>query len=143
MSKIRLDTDDIKHINLFESMTKAKVEDFVKEGDTVCFIVKAGDMGLAIGKKGANIEKVRKALGKNIVVMEFSPDDEQFLKNMFYPVEVHGISIAKTSGGTSAIVEVAREDRSRAIGQGGSRIKLIKALAKRHANVDDLTLRAV
>jgi transcription termination/antitermination protein NusA len=143
VSKIRLSTDDIKHITLFESLTGAKVKDFLNEGESMSFLVNMGEMGLAIGKKGANVEKVRKALGKNILVFEYNEDEEQFLKNMFAPVEVHGLSIAKTSGGTSAVVEISREDRSRAIGAGGSRIKVIKTLAKRHCDIDDLNLRAV
>jgi len=140
---IRFDADDIKHIALFESMTGAKVKDFLKEEENITFLVKSGDMGLAIGKKGANIDKVRKALSKNIMVFEFDDDDEKFLRNLFYPVEVHGISIAKTSDGMAATVEVSREDRSKAIGQGGRRIKTIKKLARRHLEIEDFNMRSV
>jgi transcription antitermination factor NusA-like protein len=62
---------------------------------------------------------------------------------MFHPAEIHGINVAKTSGGTTAQVQIGREDRSRAIGPGGAKIKLIKALAKRHHNIDELNLRAI
>jgi len=141
--RIRLGEDDIKLITLFESMTKAKVKDFISEGGDYCFIVKSGDMGLAIGKGGANIAKVRKAVGRNIIVFEHDENPENFLKNMFYPVEVHGISVAQTSGNVAAVVEVAREDRSRAIGPGGSKIRMIKAAARRQAGIDELNLRAV
>jgi len=143
VSKIRLSTDDIKHITLFESLTGAKVKDFLNEGHDMCFLVNTGEMGLAIGKKGSNVEKVRKALSKNVLIFEYNADEEQFIKNLFTPVEVHGLSIAKTSGGTSAVVEISREDRNRAIGAGGNRIKAIKTLAKRHCDIEDLNLRAI
>ena len=143
MSKLRFGADEIKHINLFESMTKAKVKDFLRENDTLCFVVREGDMGLAIGKKGVNVEKIRKAVGKPVMVFEHNENGEEFLKNMFFPIEVHGVNIANVPGETSAIVQVAREDRSRAIGPGGVRIKIIKQLAKRHIDIDTLNLKAV
>jgi transcription termination/antitermination protein NusA len=143
MSRIRLDEDDIKHINLFETMTNAKVKDFIREGETMCFMVGAGEMGLAIGKKGVKIDRVRKALNKNIIIMEHNDDPEQFLKNVFHPAEIHGINVAKTSGGTTAQVQISHEDRSKAIGPGGIKIRLIKQLAKRHHNIDELNLKTI
>lgn len=143
MSKIRFDIDDIKHIALFESMTGAKVKDFLRDGDSMCFVVKAGDMGLAIGKKGSKVEKVRTALGKTVMVVEFADEDQQFLRNLFHPVEVHELDIAGDGGARTASVGVGRGDRSKAIGQNGSRIKMARALAKRHFNIEDITLKTV
>ena len=144
MNRIRFDTDDIQHITLFEKITGATIKDFIQEANTICFLVKPGDMGLAIGKKGVKIERIRKALGRSILVLEFNEDAEQLLRNLFHPLEVHGFSIAKTSDGTTtATVEISRTDRSRAIGQNGSRIKIIRALAKRHCNIDDINLKTV
>lgn len=143
MSKIRFGTDEIKHITLFESMTGAKVKDFIKEEDTYCFVVRSGDMGLAIGKKGVNVEKIRKALGKQIIVFEHDNDDEKFLEKLFYPIELHGINVAKTPGETTAVIQVARQDRSRAIGPKGVKIKLIRQLIKRHHDIDSVNLRSV
>jgi transcription antitermination factor NusA-like protein len=52
--------------------------------------------------------------------------------------------MVKTSdGSTTATVEISRVDRSRAIGQNGSRIKIVRALAKRHCDIDDINLRTV
>jgi transcription termination/antitermination protein NusA len=143
VSKIRLDTDDIKHITLFEGMTGAKVKDLVRIDETMCFLVNAGDMGLAIGKKGVKIDRVRKALGKSVLVMEHDEDPERFIKNMFHPAEVQATNIAKTSGGTTAQVYVNHGDKSRAVGPQGIKIKAIRELAKRHCNIDELTLRTV
>jgi transcription termination/antitermination protein NusA len=143
VTKIRLDTDDIKHITLFESMTGAKVKDFIREDETMCFLVNTGDMGAAIGKKGSKIERVRKALGKTIIVMEYHDDPEQFLKNVFHPVEIHGLNIAKLPDNITAQVQISREDRSKAIGPGGMKIRLIKQLVKRHHKIDELNLKTI
>jgi transcription termination/antitermination protein NusA len=143
VSKIRLDTDDIKHITLFESMTHAKVVDFVRDQDTMCFLVGPGDMGLAIGKKGVKVERIRNALGKNVVIMGYAEDPEAFLKNLLHPVEPHGINIAKTSGGTTAQIQINREDRSKVIGPGGAKIRIIKLLAMRQFSIDEVSIKTV
>lgn len=51
MSKIRLGTDEIQLMNLFERITGAKVKDMVQDEGVICFLVGKEDMGLAIGKR--------------------------------------------------------------------------------------------
>jgi transcription termination/antitermination protein NusA len=143
VTKVRYTTDDIKTIALFESMTGAKIKDFLRQDNTLCFLVQTGDMGLAIGKAGVKIEKLRKAIPHNVMVFEYDSNEEKFLKNMLHPVEVHGLEIATTSGEKTAIVEVAREDRARVVGPAGARIKAIKEFAKRHCGIDTINLRAI
>ncbi|MCX6695847.1 MAG: KH domain-containing protein, partial [Candidatus Altiarchaeota archaeon] len=79
MNKIRLSSDEIKLINMVESMTGAKVNDCVQDGDVMGFVVEKGDVGLAVGKKVCNIERLRKVLGKNIMVFEYSADSDEFI----------------------------------------------------------------
>lgn len=138
-----MDSDDIQHITLFEQMTGAKVEDFVREDDAMCFLVKEGQMGLAIGRKGSNVDKVRKALGRTVIVLEDSDDPEQFMRNMFQPAEIHGLSVDNLSEGRAATVQISRSDRSKAVGPGGAKIRMVRVLAKRHHNIDDINLRTI
>ncbi|MBU0761939.1 MAG: NusA-like transcription termination signal-binding factor [Candidatus Altiarchaeota archaeon] len=143
VAKLRYSTDDLKHIAFFESNTKAKVIDFLRQNDTLCFVIAKGDMGLAIGKAGAKIDKIRKSLSKQVIVFEFDDVPENFIKNMLHPIEVYAIEVANTSDEKTALVQLSIEDRSRAVGQGGSRLKIMKQLAKRHHNVDDIRIKAI
>jgi transcription termination/antitermination protein NusA len=143
VAKFRYTTDDLKQIAYFESNTKAKVVDFLREGETMCFVIAKGDMGLAIGKGGSKIEAIRKKTGKPIVVFEFDENPEGFLKNLLYPVEVHGIEVSNLPSEKSALVEISVEDRARAVGQRGLKLKLMRKLAKRHHSIDEVKLRAV
>lgn len=65
---IKFTTNEIRYIALFESMTGAMVKDCIvdDENGRVTFLVKKGDMGLAIGKKGSTVAKVQKALDKGV-----------------------------------------------------------------------------
>ncbi len=141
MSKIRLDSDDIKYITMFETLTGASITDCVQEDSVMGFLVKKGDMGLAIGKNGANIERVRKAMGKSIIVMESSENLEDFVKNVFRPVKIKKSRTQKTEQGNTLVIEIDKKDRKWVIGSEGNRIKIAKKLAKRHYGIDDINVK--
>jgi N utilization substance protein A len=143
MGKIRLGSDDIKYITLFETLTGARVKDCIQVENAMGFLVDKGDMGLAIGKNGANIEKVRTALGRIVFVAEFAEDAGDFVKNMFSPVKIKNVRIRETSEEKVADIDVARGDRKRVIGQEGIRIKIAKELSKRHYNIDNINIKVV
>ncbi len=141
--KIRLNTDEIKYITLFESLTGATIKDCVQEEDTLGFLVKKGDMGLAIGKAGANIERVKKAVNKNVWVMEFSEDLNEFVRNMFQPTRIRQIRLSDGDSGKILTLEVSRKDSRKVIGQNGSKIKTAKNLMERHFAIDDIKVKSL
>src|SRR6266699_3252015 len=65
--KIKLTSEEMKYMALFESITGATTQDCIidEKLERIIFVAKPGDMGLAIGKGG-----------KNIVVVEVDPRDK-------------------------------------------------------------------
>ena len=143
MRRIRLGAEEIKYMTLFETITGATIKDCVQEDGIVGFLVSSGDMGLAIGKKGINIEKVRKIIGKGIWVMEFSENMTEFVKNLFQPVKIRQVRIRDTNQEKVVVVEVNKRDRKKVIGHDGKRIKIAKKLASRQYNVDDIVINTI
>ena len=76
MSEFKLTTEGIRYIALFESLTGGMARDCVvdAENERIIFVIKKGDMGAAIGRKGSNINRVKKSVGKQIVIVEYSDD---------------------------------------------------------------------
>ena len=64
----------MKHINLFQSITKASVKDCIVGLDRVLFVVNQGQAGLAIGKSGVNIRNLQRLMKKRIEVIEFNSE---------------------------------------------------------------------
>lgn len=143
MTRIRLNKDEIRYMTLFESLTGATVKDCVQDDNMMCFLIKEGDMGLAIGKGGANIGRVRNAIGKSIFVIEFADDAKNFIKNLFQPVKVKNIRLNKTSNEKIATIEIARQDRRKIMGPNGNKINIAKQLAKRHFTIDNIQVQVV
>jgi len=140
---IKLATDEIRYIGLFESMTGATVKDCIFEDNKnkIVYVVKEGDMGLAIGKNGANAQKVKETLNKSIDIIEYSEDPVKFIKNIIWPVNVKSIHVSERRDGKKvAVLDINKKDKGLVIGKEGKNIDRIKNLLKRHHNVDDIMI---
>jgi len=133
---IKLDSDAIELIKDFEGKTGAIVKDCIINGNEITFIVKEGDMGLAIGKKGAVVNKIKKDLDKEIHIYEHSEDPSKFIINVLFPVKVERVEIT----GKEAKVYIDRLQRKRAIGKGGKKINTAKELALRHFGIENIVV---
>ncbi|MDD5111407.1 MAG: NusA-like transcription termination signal-binding factor [Candidatus Altiarchaeota archaeon] len=138
MSKIRLGAEDIQSINLFEKLTGAKARDIVHEGESICFLVNKEDMGLAIGKKGSNIEKAKTAFGKTIYIIEYAEDLSNLVKNIFYPAVIQEVQLG--GDGKTVTITTARKHRRTIIGPGGEKIKLARKVIDRHYGAGDIVI---
>ncbi|WP_292372253.1 NusA-like transcription termination signal-binding factor [Methanosarcina sp. UBA411] len=141
MGEIRLTAESIQYIALFENMTRAKILDCIPEEERLVYVVKQGDMGLAIGRNGENINRVKKTLDKPIELVEYSDDPVTFLKNAFGPVSVSSVNILNKNGKRLAYVEVPNKEKGLAIGRNGKNIEKVKMLARRHHDIEDVILQ--
>ena len=140
---IKISTDEIKYIGLFESMTGATVKDCIFEDNKnkIVYVVKEGDMGLAIGKNGTNAQKVKETLNKPIDIIEYSEDPVKFIKNIIWPVKVKSIHVSERKDGKKiAVLDINKKDKGLVIGKEGKNIDRIKNLLKRHHNLDDIMI---
>lgn len=140
---IKISTDEIKYIGLFESMTGATVKDCIFEDNKnkIVYVVKEGDMGLAIGKNGANAQRVKESLNKPIDIIEYSDDPVKFIKNIIWPVKVKSIHVSERKDGKKiAVLDINKKDKGLVIGKEGKNIDRIKNLLKRHHNLDDIMI---
>ncbi|MEI7856613.1 MAG: NusA-like transcription termination signal-binding factor [Methanomicrobiales archaeon] len=144
MVEVKLTEDCMRLISQFESLTGAGSRDCVMDerNARLIFVINPGDMGLAIGKKGASIKKASEVMGKKIEVVEYNSNVEQFLKNCFLPAQVTSLVFEGEvgSGEQTVQVEVRDEDRGIAIGKDGKNIFKAKKLAQRQYDIADVQI---
>jgi N utilization substance protein A len=143
MTEVKLTTEGIRYIALFESLTGAIARDCYvdDENDRVIFVVKNGDMGLAIGKNGNNINRVKKSIGKHIEIVEYSDEVDEFVANALQPVFVKKVQVVVKENRKLAYVEVMSKDRGIAIGKNGRNIQKAKVLGQRHYGIEDVIIK--
>ncbi len=139
---VKITSEGIRYIALFESLTGAAVRDCIvdEENDRVIFVVKKGDMGIAIGKNGSNINRVKKSIGNHIEIVEYSDDACEFIENTFQPAMIQKVDILSKESKRLAYVSVVSKDKGLAIGRDGRNIQKAKILAKRHHGLDDVII---
>ncbi|MBS7659137.1 MAG: NusA-like transcription termination signal-binding factor [Candidatus Bathyarchaeia archaeon] len=142
-SGIKFTTTEMKHIALFESITRASVKDCIidEENGRIIFVVKEGDLGAAIGKGGRNIRILEKLTGKKHEVIEHADDPVQFIKNVLRPARVKEVRITqRPDGKTIAVVTVDPRDKGIAIGKNGKNAERLRLLVKRYFQIHNVSI---
>ena len=142
-SGIRFTGTEMRYIALFESITGANVKDCIINDDVnrIIFVVKEGEIGVAIGRNGKNIHLLEKMTGKKHEIIEHSENPAQFIKNALRPARVMEIRITERPDGKSiAVVSVNPRDKGVAIGKNGKNAERIRFLAKRYFQIQNVSI---
>jgi N utilization substance protein A len=142
-SGIRFTGTEMRYIALFESITGANVKDCILDEDAsrIIFVVKEGEIGVAIGRQGKNIHLLEKMTGKKHEIIEHSENPAQFIKNALRPARVMEIRITERPDGKSiAVVSVSPRDKGVAIGKNGKNAERIRFLAKRYFQIQNVSI---
>lgn len=134
MTKIKYNIDLMKYIQIFESLTRAKVHDCI-EGDPLIFVVEENEIGKAIGKHGSNVRRLEGLFNKKLKIVEFSADVKQFIRNFIMPLSVG--EIREESG----IVEISGPDtktKGLLIGRDRKNLENLKSVVQRYFQVEDI-----
>jgi N utilization substance protein A len=140
---LKLTAEEMRHIALFEGLTGVHVKDCVihESGGLITFVVKEGEMGLAIGKNGSKIKRAERLVGKNVEVVEYSEEPTVFVRNVLAPARVKSVEIIEQAGKKIVAVSVEIEDKKVAIGRRGRKIENAKKLVERHHEIQDMILK--
>ena len=140
--KIRLTSEEIKYMALFESITGATTQDCLIDEKLarIIFVAKPGDMGLAIGKGGKNINMLRKMTSRQIEVVEYAETPEDLIRNSLAPANIKEIRVTERPDKKIVVVEVDARDKAIAIGKNGRTIDKTRLLVKRYFDIDHVVV---
>ncbi len=142
---IKLTTDQMRLISLFQNVTGASARDCVEDEkqNRVIFVVSEGKMGLAIGKGGSHIRNLQNIVKKSVELVEYSDDPVEFLKNMLNPKLVTDVKLNKRLDGTTqAIVMVDPKKKGIVVGREGRNAEKARLLAKRYFEITSVLINS-
>jgi N utilization substance protein A len=140
MTEITLSNETVQCINLASMHTGAGIRDCIIEDDRVVFVVEKGQLGIAIGSKAKNLEKLRSLFKKSVKFVEYDLDQSRFVQNLCKPYEIKKVTVEESDGGSVVHVEVNPRDKSKLIGKGGRNINMIRKIAQRHHPIKDVQI---
>ncbi len=141
--EIKLSSDELSLLSMFQGMTGATARDVVvdEKRDRVIFVIAQGQMGLAIGKDGASVKKIERAVHKPVEVVEWADDIEGLVKNALGAKFVQEVRVSDRLDGTKGVVVVVDSRKKGAVlGLGGKNAEKVRMLAKRYFDVGNLQI---
>ena len=86
----------IRYANLFEKITRIRVNHCFSYNEGVIFIVPKGLVARAIGKNNSNLRKLNEIMRKKIRIVgepEGTHDIENFVSTIVYPTKINGVEL--------------------------------------------------
>ena len=142
---IKLTTDQIRLISLFQNVTKTTARDCLddEKQNKIIFVVNEGKMGLAIGKGGSNIKSLQNILKRHVELIEYFDDPIKFLKNIFNPKFVNEVKLdTKPDGSSHAIVIVDQGKKGLVVGREGRNAEKARLFAKRYFDISNVQINS-
>ena len=142
---IKLTTDQMRLMSLFQNVTGATARDCVEDEkqDRVIFVVNSGKMGLAIGKGGAHIKNLQNIVKKNVELVEYDDDPAKFLTNILTSKLVSEVKINKRADGSlQAIVLVDPRKKGIVVGREGRNAEKARLLARRYFDITSVLINS-
>ena len=143
MPEIKLSSDQLGLISLFQNMSGATVRDCIVDdkGGRMIFIVNNGQMGLAIGKKGATIQSIERVIKKPVEVVEWSDDPAEMVRNALDPRAIQEVRLTdKLDGSKSMTVVVDPRRKGAVLGRGGKNAEKVRLIAKKYFNITNVQI---
>ena len=141
--KIKLTSDELRLMSLFQSITSVTARDCVVDDkmDRVIFIVNKGQMGLAIGKGGMTIRQLQNVVAKKVELVEYSEDASDFVRNILNPQMVNDVKITqRTDGSKQVVVLVDAKRKGVVVGKEGRNAEKARLLAKRYFQISNVLI---
>jgi len=142
---IKLTTDQMRMMSLFQNVTGATARDCVEDEkqDRVIFVVNTGKMGLAIGKGGIHIKSLQNIVKKNVELVEFDEDPAKFLTNLLNSKLVSEVKInTRADGSKQAIIRVDPRKKGIVVGREGRNAEKARLLAKRYFDISSVLINS-
>jgi N utilization substance protein A len=141
--KIKLTSDELRLISLFQSITSATARDCIvdEKMERVIFIVNKGQMGLAIGKGGTTIRQLQNVVAKKVELVEYSDDPSEFIRNILNSDMINEVKMNERVDGTKqAVVIVDAKKKGVVVGREGRNAEKARLLAKRYFQISNVLI---
>jgi N utilization substance protein A len=143
LPEIKLSSDELSLMSMFQGMTGATARDCVidEKRNRVIFVIAKGQMGLAIGKDGASVKKIERTVRRPVEVVEWADDVEGLIKNSLGAKFVQEVRVSDRLDGTKGVVVIVDSRKKGAVlGLGGKNAEKVRLLARRYFDINNVQI---
>lgn len=125
----RFNSKILNYMFAFEALTGAELIDCFELSDRVVFVVKQGQLGMALGKNKSNIAKVLKVVNQKIKIVEHKSDAVEFVKSLLSPLKP---KTARLQGNTVQVIVNNPRIKGLILGYHKKNLKAYQEALNRH-----------
>lgn len=143
MPEIKLTSEQLSLMSLFQRMTGATARDCIidEKGNRIIFLVSKGQMGLAIGKNGAAVKSIERAVKRHVEVVEWADDMVELVKNALNPKFVLDVRVTERLDGSKGLVVVVDPKKKGAVlGEGGKNAERLRLIVRRYFDISSVQI---
>lgn len=130
MSVLKYDAALLGFMTLFKNTTGVDAKDcFSLDDGTLVFVTAKGTTGLAVGKEGKNILRLKASLKKEIKIMEAAENPTDLVTNFVWPQKP--VSVTR-EGNVISIIFPNSRDRRVLLSNNKVKLNQLKAVVKRY-----------
>lgn len=134
-----LDMKFIMYVNLFEKITKIRIQHCFSYNSAIIFVVPEEVMARAIGEQGRNIKKLTEILGRRVKVIakpEGKQDIERFILSIVHPIRFKNIELKEDS----LIINAGRQSKAALIGRNKARLEEMKNILESYFGIKEVRI---
>jgi len=121
---------------IFTAITNIVPKDYFELDFVISFLVEPSDFRKIKNKLGTSIKLLSQELKKQIEIVVYSDDLEQFIKNLIRPAVVEKISIRNVKDDKKSVyIKVQPWDRGKALGRNSYKLQRTKFFLNKYFNV--------
>jgi NusA family KH domain protein, archaeal len=132
---------ELEFLSIFELTTSVKAKDCIIDDNfnRVIFLVEPKYVGLAIGKKGENIQLLKKIIKKDAEIIPYYEEPVELIKSCFSPFEIRDAKIITSPKGNKvALVYVDPEIKAKVIGYRGKNVVRARMVLNRYFDISNV-----
>ena len=136
---IKYDSASLGFIALFKSMTGVDAKDYFSLDDgTLLFVTEKGAAGLAAGKEGRNIQRLKAGTKKEVKIMETAANPEELVTSFVWPQRPTSVT---REGNIISITFPNSRDRRVLLSNNKIKLNQLKMVMKRYfPEIEDILL---
>jgi N utilization substance protein A len=127
-----LDMRFIRYLNLFEKVTRVRIQDCFPYNNVVIFCVPYPLIHRAMGEGSKNIRILSEILGKKVRMIPLPRNPTEFIANIVAPVKFKGIEI----NDKEIIINAGKQSKAALIGRNKVRLEEIDNITKEYFGKD-------
>jgi len=129
----------IRYLNLFEKITRIRVQHCFNYNSTIIFVVPPQLISKALGEGGKNVKRLSEILEKRVkvIALPFGKNDiEKFILAIIYPLKIKGIDTREGA----LIINAGMQSKAALIGRNKIRLGEMKEILEQYFGIKDVKI---